>query len=252
MHLHLNLAGGLTGDMFIAAVLDAFPRFEARVTAAIDALDAPYPVVCSLVAHSDYEMTGKRFEVEPFDKYFGHIPFAFPVLSHGDCVSHEHTTWESVRERLNAALIEPSVLVHAIKIFELLVAAESDMHGIEPEKVAFLEVGAWDAIAEIVGAATLIDGLSAARWTASPFPQEVVTQTGAAIVSYLSPGSTEDHTLPHVWTLAGSGTGFGSRRSSVNSHLRVLWFDEDTMIGHRNLARAASFAAERPDRQSAR
>jgi len=137
LHLHLNLAGGLTGDMFIAAVLDAFPRFEARVMAAIDALDAPYPVVCSLVAHSDYEMTGRRFEIEPFDKYFGHIPFAFPVLSHGDCISHEHTTWESVRERLNEALIEPSVRVHAIKIFEWLIAAESNVHGVERKKWPF-------------------------------------------------------------------------------------------------------------------
>ena len=66
MHLHLNLSGGLTGDMFIAAVLDAFPRFEQRVIAAIDALDDSYPVVCSLLAHSGGEMSGHRFEIEPF------------------------------------------------------------------------------------------------------------------------------------------------------------------------------------------
>jgi pyridinium-3,5-bisthiocarboxylic acid mononucleotide nickel chelatase len=252
LHLHLNLAGGLTGDMFIAAVLDAFPRFEAQVMAAIDALDAPYPVVCSLVAHSDYEMTGRRFEVEPFDKYFGYIPFAFPVLSHGDCISHELATWDSVRERLNTALIEPSVLAHAIKIFELLVAAESDVHGIEPGRVAFQQVSAWDAIAEIVGAAALIDGLGAARWTASPLPLgEVVTPAGIAIVAYLCPPSSGDRTLPRVRTLAGSGTGFGSRRLSASSHMRVLWFDEDAMIGHRDLTRTVSFAADRLGQQPA-
>src|SRR5258708_38646108 len=77
LDLHLNLGGGLTGDMFIAAVLDAFPQFEQRVLAAIDAMDGPYPVACSLVAHADYEVRGHRFEIEPFDKYFGYIPIAF-------------------------------------------------------------------------------------------------------------------------------------------------------------------------------
>jgi hypothetical protein len=94
LDLHLDLSGGLTGDMFIAAVLDAFPRFEARVIEAIDALDASYPVICSLIEHSDHEVSGHRFEIEPFDKYFGHIPFAFP---------QEPASWDSVRERLGGA-----------------------------------------------------------------------------------------------------------------------------------------------------
>ncbi len=48
MDLHLNITGGLSGEMFIAAVLDAFPHLEARVLAAIDALDIPYPIACTL------------------------------------------------------------------------------------------------------------------------------------------------------------------------------------------------------------
>lgn len=147
--LHLNLSGGLTGDMFIAAVLDAFPRFEQRVIRAIDALDSPYPVICSLVAHSDYEVTGHRFEIEPFDKYFGHIPLAFP---------QEPAPWESVRDRLGAAEIRPDVRTHATKIFELLVGAEAAVHGILPERVAF-EAGAWNSLAQVVGAATLYSAL---------------------------------------------------------------------------------------------
>src|SRR5580698_11030959 len=106
LDLHLNLSGGLTGDMFIAAVLDAFPRLEARVIAAIDALDGPYPVVCSLVAHSGQEVAGHRFEIEPFDKYFGRIPLAFP---------QEPSTWDWVRERLLAADIGPGVRMNATK-----------------------------------------------------------------------------------------------------------------------------------------
>jgi uncharacterized protein (DUF111 family) len=248
MHLHLNLAAGLTGDMFIAALLDAFPQFEARVISAIDALDGPYPVACSLVSHSDFEMTGRRFEVEPFDKYFGFIPIAFPVLSHGDCTTHEQATWESVRQRLNAAKIAPGVRAHAVKIFELLVEAESGLHGIEPDNVAFEEAGAWDAIAEIVGAATLIDALGAVRWSASALPLEgVVTRTGAAIVGHLCPPTTGNSALPQVRTLVGSGTGFAScRLSSVNSRVRVLCFDEGASdMGHRDMTHAPRSVAER-------
>jgi hypothetical protein len=213
--LHLNLSGGLTGDMFIAAVLDAFPRFEQRVIRAIDALDSPYPVVCSLVAHSDYEVTGHRFEIEPFDKYFGHIPLAFP---------QEPAPWESVRDRLGAAEIGPDVRTHATKIFELLVRAEAAMHGISPERVAF-EAGAWNSLAQVVGAATLIAALDTAHWSASPFPPGgAVTLTGAAIVDYLCPPGSRGRPLPRAGSLLRSGTGFGLR-TSQNNYMRLLCFE---------------------------
>jgi hypothetical protein len=246
MHIHLDLAGGLTGDMFIAASLDAFPRFEAPVMAAIDALDGPYPVTCSLVAHLDRDITGRRFEVVPFNQYFGHLPFAFPVVSQGDCVSHEQTTWEAVRERLNAAHIALSVRRHAINIFELLVEAESEVRGIEPEKVAFQEVGAWDAIAEIVGAAAVIDALGAVRWTASALPlEEAVTLTGASILGYLCPASTPDDCLPHVRALAADGRGFGSHRlSNIKGHMRMLCFDEDSSMIPPREARIAAWEGD--------
>jgi Protein of unknown function DUF111 len=217
LHLHLNLAAGLTGDMFIAAVLDAFPRFEQRVLAAIDALDSPYPVVCSLVAHADHEVTGHRFKIEPFDKYLGYIPFAFSQERAG----------ESVRERLITAEIPSGVRTHATKIFDLLAKAESAMHGIVPETMA-LERAAWNSTAQVAGAAVLIDALEPTRWTASPFPPvEAVTLTGAAIVDYLCPmpSRLRGQPLPSVRSLARSGTGFGDL-TSQHSYMRLLCFEE--------------------------
>jgi uncharacterized protein (DUF111 family) len=215
LHLHLNLFGGLTGDMFIAAILDAFPRFEQRVISAIDALDDPYPVVCTLVAYSDYEVSGHRFEIEPFDKYFGHIPLAFP---------QEPARWASVRDRLAAAKIGPEVRAHATKIFELIVRAEAAMHGILPETVAF-ETGAWNTLAQVVGAATLVDALDTVQWSASPFPPGgVLTLTAAAIVDYLCPPNSRGRTLPEARSLVRSGIGFGSPMSA-NNYVRVLCFE---------------------------
>jgi hypothetical protein len=215
LDLHLNLSGGLTGDMFIAAVLDAYPRFEGRVIAAIDALDGPYPVVCSLVAHSGHELAGHRFEIEPFDKYFGRIPLAFP---------QEPSSWDSVRGRLVGADIGAGVRTHATKIFELLVRAEADLQGILPERVA-LETGAWNSIAQVVGAAALIDALDEARWSVSAFPEGgAVTLTGAAIVDYLCPPRSRRRPQPKARSLVRSGTGFGLV-GSQNNYMRLLCFE---------------------------
>jgi uncharacterized protein (DUF111 family) len=240
LDLHLKFGGGLTGDMFIAAVLDAFPQFEPRVIAAIDALDAPYPVACSLVAHADYEVSGHRFDIEPFDKYFGYIPFAF---------SQERASWESVRERLIAADVKPGVRGHATRIFELLAKAESAMWGIASDEISF-EVGGWNSIAQVMGAAALIAALEPARWTASPFaPDETVTLTGAAIVDYLCPNSSPRSRaqLPRMRDLVRSGVGFGPQ----NNCLRLLCFEEgDEALARRDdLSQAPPRAAGRVGEQ---
>jgi len=240
LDLHLNLGGGLTGDMFIAAVLDAFPQFEQRVMATIDAMDAPYPVACSLVAHADHEGSGHRFEIEPFDKYFGYIPFVF---------SREPASWESVHERLAAADIKPGVRTHATRIFELLAKAESAVSEIAPDERP-VEAGGWNSIAQVMGAAALIDALEPARWTASAFaPGEAVTLTGAAIVDYLCPSSSQRSRaqVPRMRNLVRSGTGFGSQKSS----LRLFCFEEgdEALAGRDDSAQAPQRAAGRVGEQ---
>lgn len=224
--------------MFIAAVLDAFPRFEQRVIAAIDALDGPYPVVCSLVAHSDRQMSGHRFEIEPFIKYFGHIPLAFP---------QEPVRWESVRERLNSAEMRLGVRTHAAKIFELVVKAEAAVQDIVPERVVF-EAGAWNSIAQVVGAATLIEALEPVQWSASGFPSGgAVSLTGAAIVDYLCPPRARGRPQPKARSLVRSGTGFGLP-SSQNSCTRLLCFEAgESATFERDAAQAPRRAADGPD-----
>jgi pyridinium-3,5-bisthiocarboxylic acid mononucleotide nickel chelatase len=235
LDLHLNLGGGLTGDMFIAAVLDAFPQFEQRVIAAIDSMDAPYPVACSLVAHADEEGSGHRFEIEPFDKYFGYIPFAF---------SQQPASWESVCERLAAADIKPGVRTHATRIFESLAKAESAVWGIASEEMPF-ELGGWNSIAQVMGAAALIDALEPARWTASAFaPGEAVTLTGAAIVDYLCPSRSQRSRaqVPRMRNLVRGGTGFGPQKSC----LRLFCFEEgEALAGRDDTAQAPPRAAGR-------
>ncbi len=265
MEAHLDLLGGMAGDMFIAALLDAFPHHEPRVLEAIDALGRG-GVECSLVPHADHVLRGRRFRVKPIaaPEHHGHH-------DHGE--HHEHTSWQSIRARLERSQLSPGTRKHALGIFRLLAGAEAFVHGIEPERVTFHEVGAWDSIADIVGAASLIDAIGATRWTASPAPLgggrintahgalavpapatvqlllgmpivddgiggERVTPTGAAILRYLCPppdgsgsrsrdrGQGPARPSRASRTLIASGTGFGTRQlAGVSNHLRVLCFE---------------------------
>jgi hypothetical protein len=209
MDLHLSVCGALTGDMFIAAVLDAFPRHEERVVAAIDAVDAVHPVSCALLDHLDAEVSGRRFEIVPFERYFGHIPFAF---------SKEGMTWDAVREQLRAAQIRQAVRTHAAEMLELLVEAESLKAAPNPAPCY--------CIAQLVGAAGSIDALGPVRWRVAPLPVGAsVTPAAATILDYLCPPHMRGQPLPRMRSLARSGTGFGSP-PAANSYLRLLCFDE--------------------------
>src|SRR4029077_17480101 len=113
MDLHLTVSGALTGDMFIAAILDAFPQYEDCVVEAIDAMDALHPVSCALLAHSEAGVEGRRFEIVPFERYFGHIPFAF---------SPERVTWDSLQECRPGADMGRGVRARAAQLFRLIAA----------------------------------------------------------------------------------------------------------------------------------
>jgi uncharacterized protein (DUF111 family) len=151
-----------------------------------------------------------------------------------------------------------------VSIFELLAHVEAKVHGVSPADVVFHEVGAWDSIADIVGAAYLIHVLEA-RWTVSAIPigsgriktahgimpvpapatalllegfdtindgipGERVTPTGAAILRYLC--QDKALTTPTSGQLLRSGIGFGTRKlDGISNCVRALVFDEVASTG---------------------
>lgn len=255
MEIHLDLLGGLAGDMFIAALLDAWPQHESRVREAIDMTRGPLPVCCALVTHQDHVLRGSRFDV-----LLTASPPQPKSLQGGS--HHEHIAWKTIRSRLLNSPLPRRVCRHAVHIFELLAAAEAQVHGVAADAVEFHEVGAWDSVADIVGAATLIDALEVTRWTCSAVPLgsgrvatahgilpvptpatarlllgmptiddgvpgERVTPTGAAVLRYLMPPDAATTTRqPHAKTLLATGTGFGSRMlPGLSNHVRALCFE---------------------------
>jgi hypothetical protein len=63
-----------------------------------------------------------------------------------------HRTWRDVRDLLDAADLAPGVRGVAHRVFERLAVAEGAVHGIGADEVHFHEVGAHDAIGDVVGA----------------------------------------------------------------------------------------------------
>ncbi len=269
MDIHLDPLGGLSGDMFVAALLDAFPEYWPHVEQAIASLDLGAEAECRLMAHRDHVFAGRRFAV-------GSDPAALDPSPrrHGDH-DHAHRAWADIRAALDCSPLDPDVKTHAIAIFELLAQAEAQVHGLEARSVTFHEVGAVDSIVDIVAAAQLIALIRADRWTSAPLPigsgriksahgvlpvpapaaallmrglpviddgvpGERVTPTGAALAAYLI-----DAGAPlggGIGRLSRTGVGFGARSlPGVSNCLRALVFEEAAAavagpIGRRRLA----------------
>jgi hypothetical protein len=82
--------------------------------------------------------------------------------------SVHHRTWTDVRALLTGASIDDAVRDLTLRVFERLAEAEGAVHGISPESVHFHEVGALDAIADVVGVCAGFVHLGAVEVVVSP------------------------------------------------------------------------------------
>ena len=239
------------------------PNLADGLLTTIDALGLPPSVTIAIDPHRDTALAGTCFRVSrPADDDHGHVRLA------------------DVSERLEAARLAPAVRTRALAIFTLLAEAEGAVHGTDPAEVTFHEVGAWDSIVDIVAAAFLIEALGPARWSCGAIPLgsgrvrcahgllpvpapavvhllrglathddgiagERVTPTGAAILKHLAPDQAPARESE---TLAGVGTGFGSRAlPDLSNVLRVLEFAPIAPAAMHESVAVLRFENRRPD-----
>lgn len=241
MHLQLDPVGGVAGDMFAAALLDAFPELFADLEAALSTAGFLPLATVEITPQRDDALTGTRF------------------LVHTSPEAHPHRSFSEIRTFLSDVALDPGVRDRSLAIFKLLAKAEGRVHGVAPGAVTFHEVGAWDSITDIVTAAWLVESLGPSGWSCGALPLgsgrvesahgplpvpapatvlllegfpcvqdgvpgERVTPTGAAILRHMAP---DFGTPAGARTLRRSGTGFGSRTlNGISNVLRVLAFDE--------------------------
>lgn len=155
--------------------------------------------------------------------------------------SHGHRSYRDIRSMLDRAALSPRVRQRAQLVFRALAVAEARIHAMPIDDVGFHEVGAVDAIVDIVGAAICLEHFGVEQVFVSPLPlgsgrtrsqhgvipvpapatveilrgfptrfedgsHELVTPTGAAIVGALAtPGA------PPLLAPVSSGFGAGER-----------------------------------------
>ncbi len=91
--------------------------------------------------------------------------------AHGDASAHDHRTLRDVLAIVRGAKGLPAEgVADAVRAFTLLAEAEGRVHGIAPEAVHFHEVGALDAIVDVVGTCVGLRRLGVLEVRASALP----------------------------------------------------------------------------------
>jgi len=129
--LYFDCFSGISGDMVLGALLDAGADL-AQIEAALRRL----PV------------TGWMISAEKVTR--GAICAAHVHVATSE--KHRHRSLGEILEMIAGAGLPPRAAVRAAEIFRRLGEAEAKVHGVPVEQVHFHEVGAVDAIVDIVGA----------------------------------------------------------------------------------------------------
>jgi hypothetical protein len=82
--------------------------------------------------------------------------------------AHGHRPYAVIRDLLTRAPLPPRVAERAQRVFRALAEAEGAVHGVPADVVEFHEVGALDAIADVVGCCLLLEQLGVTRIVAGP------------------------------------------------------------------------------------
>src|SRR5512133_663160 len=224
---------GISGDMFLAALLDAGLPLE-MLQEGIDKLNLPERVELKLTETHRGALRASNLEV---------------IVPH----SHHHRHLSDILDILNGSRLSDAVKQKAAQIFTLVAEAEAHVHGEPVEHVHFHEVGALDSIVDVTGAVLGLETLGIERLYASPLPYgsgtinsahgllplpapatlevlqlakapltpspaevELVTPTGAAIL-----GALATFEQPNL-TITGIGVGAGERDLPWPNLMRLL------------------------------
>jgi len=179
--------------------------------------------------------------------------------NHGQENHRPHRHLPEITKLINEAGLPSRARDWSLAVFQKLAIAEGTVHGISPEQVHFHEVGATDAIVDIVGTCLGLDWLGIEELYCSAFPtgggtvwaehgrlpvpvpavlqlwqdrhcpvysngidRELVTPTGAALAVTLA----KDFGKPPAMNLHKVGLGAGTQQLPIPNILR-LWLGEE-------------------------
>ena len=236
--LWIDAPTGLAGDMLLAALLDlGVDQTVLESPLAALGLDGRY----RLSQHEARSggLRGIRVDVQGLE----------------DQPPHRH--WSEIRDQIHAAALAPALKQTVLDVFTRLAEAEATVHGTSAEAVHFHEVGAIDALVDVVGVCAAMQDLNPAEVVCSPLPAgsgtvstahgvlpvpvpavlelarrhripllqggelpagELVTPTGLALVSVL----VDRFMAPDVLVAETIGIGLGHRQLDRPNLLRLV------------------------------
>lgn len=147
--LYLDTFAGMAGDMFLGLLVDL----------GVPLADLEAQLRC--LPLTGYHLTATREQRQGIA--------ATKVRVHCQ-PQHQHRTWRDIDAMLAAGELPGPVADLARRIFRRLGTAEAAVHGIDLDAVHFHEVGALDAIIDIVGAAIGLQALAPQQVLCAPLP----------------------------------------------------------------------------------
>jgi uncharacterized protein (TIGR00299 family) protein len=267
---YLDAFSGISGDMTVGAFLDLGMPLGI-LESGLSALDVRgYRLEAAPRVRSGIRAT--KFSVDLGRPDPGVFVPAVTPHAHGAARAQAgahgpHRPYREIRALLDRAALSPRVRERAQLVFRALAIAEGKIHGVAPDDIAFHEVGALDAIVDVVGTALCLEHFGVEDLLVSPLPlgsgfvqtqhgtmpvpapatlellrgfpvrpddgaKELVTPTGAAILAALARPGAAGEIVP-----GAIGYGAGERELADRPNLlRVV-------LGERPAAAAPSPSA---------
>lgn len=175
---YFDCFSGISGDMVLGALIDAGLEL-AFLQAELDKLAIPGMSLSAertsrqaIAATLASVRLGGEAVAPAQEHHFEPLPAAqakrVPLTAKGRAPGHEHHQLGDILARIRNSRLDPLVVERSCRIFERLAQAEAQVHGQPTEEVHLHEVGALDAVADIVGAVAGLHLLGVEKIYSSP------------------------------------------------------------------------------------
>lgn len=155
--IYFECLAGASGDMIMSSLADLLPD--------------PNIFIKKI---QDLKIPNVTFELDRASKC-GINGIHITVKVHGDeedniehCLKHSHSKLDAIHDVIDHLNVSQNVKKNANDIYDLIAEAESNVHKKPIDQIHFHEVGALDAIADIVGVCMLLEMLEPEQIISSP------------------------------------------------------------------------------------
>ncbi len=167
---YLDCFSGISGDMFVGALLDAGLSFD-KLKDILGSLPLD-SYSLEMKREKRQELTGTRFIVRPDEK------------------GHSHRGLRDIKGIIGKGDLSDGVKETCLRIFESIALEEGKIHNLPPDEVHFHEVGGVDSIIDIVAAAFGVEFLGISSISASSLPLgSGFTETGHGRIPIPAPAT---------------------------------------------------------------